>query len=180
MNVAIKQHKSGMTSKYDISTSQGDYYAERKFFSIGAKLTVWTGDVEAAKITGHFSLFRKSYDIELTGGTIYAARTESCWKGVYTCEGNGESYRLYAHRGHNYSVFQGGTQIAAFTKNAISIGMGDEYELRINRNANLLLLICLVLAMDDIYSEGHKETINLDFGRIGPEGRRFDETWEPN
>jgi hypothetical protein len=42
-----------------------------------------------------------------------------------------ETFRLYAHKGLNYSAFQNDVQIAAFTKNRIVVGKGNQYDVPI-------------------------------------------------
>jgi hypothetical protein len=87
-------------------------------------------------------------------------------------------FRLYSHKGLNYSVFQNDVQIAAFTKNRIVVGKGNQYDLRINRDANGIVVICMVLALNT--SENSDDTtVTYDFGNVGPEAKPFDNSWEP-
>jgi hypothetical protein len=104
---------------------------------------------------------------------------EKIWKGVLVCEGCKERIRLYQHQGLNYSRLQNKTQVAAFSKNAVTIGSGDQYEIRVNDDANLMVVICIVLAIDLSENEGNNTSITYHFGNIGPEDRLFDKTWEP-
>jgi len=46
------------------------------------------------------------------------------------------------------SIFQNNSQIAAFTKNRVRIGNGASYEIRLNDDADLVVLICLALSVD--------------------------------
>jgi len=85
---------------------------------------------------------------------------------------------MYQHRGLNYSVFESDRQIAAFTKNQIKIGAGDRYDIRVNHDVNIGIIICLVVAVDQMnFNDGIGVT--LDFGNIGSEAKSFDEQWEP-
>ena len=103
------------------------------------------------------------------------------WKGVDICEGEGGPYRLYRHKGVRYSIFQGDRQIAAFSRNKLIIGNGRNFDLRVDPDANLPLIISMVLCLnteDD--DDQENSTITYDFGSLGPEERKFDESWRPS
>jgi hypothetical protein len=69
--------------------------------------------------------------------------------------------------------------VAAFVKNRIVIGKGDRYEIRVNRDEDALLVICIAIIIDAL--EGaHSETVTIDLGNVGPEAKAFDEAWEPS
>ncbi len=87
---------------------------------------------------------------------------------------------MYKHKGLNYSVFQNGVQIAAFTKNRFVVGRGNEYDVRINANADVLVVICMVLTLNTEEDDDDHETVTVDLGNIGPEERPFDRSWEPH
>lgn len=86
---------------------------------------------------------------------------------------------LYQHKGLNFSIFQNDGHIAADTKNRIKIA-GGGYEIRMNDDANVLVVICMALAVDTAESEDDSSTVRYDFGNSGPEERKFDRSWEPN
>ena len=50
---------------------------------------------------------------------------------------------------------------------------GSSYDIRVNRDANILVLICMVLALNSVNGDGKGNT-NFGIGRIGPEDRPFD------
>jgi len=102
------------------------------------------------------------------------------WKGVFPCECRDESFTLYEHKGLNYSIFQNNSQIAAFTKNRVKIGNGDRYEIRLNADADLVVVICLALIVDASENQDDTASVTFDFGNIGPEDRPFDRSWEPS
>jgi hypothetical protein len=83
---------------------------------------------------------------------------------------------LYQHQGLNFSIFQDEHQIAEFTKNRVAIGNGNEYAIRLDGDANSLLLICMVLAINTSQRDNN-ESVTIDFGSIGPEDRPFDTSW---
>lgn len=133
-----------------------------------------------ARIKGRFSFFRSKHDFELSDGKVYRFECEKLWKRVFVCARDNERYYLYEHKGLNYSIFQGDSQIAAFTKNRFKIGKGDRYEIRMNDDANLVIVVCLALTLDASENEDDAATVTIDFGNIGPEEKPFDESWEPN
>ena len=99
---------------------------------------------------------------------------------MFLCQGDKDSYRLYRHKGLKFSIFEGERQIAAFTKNRLTIGKGDRYDIRMNRDADTVIVICLALTMDVTEYDDNDATVTYDFGNIGPEDRPFDQSWKPN
>src|SRR6266481_6192440 len=59
-------------------------------------------------------------------------------------------------------------------------GNGDQYEILMNEDANLLVVVCLALIVDASENEGDTSSVTYDFGNIGPEARPFDKSWEPS
>jgi uncharacterized protein YxjI len=181
MNVAIEQRKFSLRSEYDILTPGCTYYAEKKFFSFQDKIRLLAPDERVlARVSGRFSWFRSKHDIELSDGSVYQFWCEKIWKGVFVCTNGKESYRLYQHKGCNYSIFQNDSQVAAFTKNRVKIGKGDQYEIRVNDDTNVILVICLVLTIDAEEYEDDNASVTFDLGSIGPEDRPFDKSWQPS
>ena len=181
VNITVQQSKFSLRSEYEISTPGCIYFAQKKFFSWRDKISLTDPrDQVLARVIGRLSLFRLRYDIELADGRIYHFWREKFWKGVFLCECNGESFTLYEHKGLNYSIFQNNSQIAAFTRNRVKIGNGDQYEILMNEDANLLVVVCLALIVDASENEGDTSSVTYDFGNIGPEARPFDKSWEPS
>jgi uncharacterized protein YxjI len=181
MNFTVQEREFSIRSEYEISTPGCTYFAQKKFFSFLDKIKLMgPRDQVLARIESRFSFFRCRYDFELPDGKTYFFRREKFWKGVFVCEGPEESFRLYQHKGLNYSIFQNDSQIAAFNKNRVKVGKGDRYEIRMNDDANLIIVICLVLTVDASENEGDTATVTFDFGNIGPEDRPFDNSWEPS
>ena len=180
MNITVQQREFSIRSEYEISAPGCIYFAQKKFFSWRDKIKL-TGPrgQTLARIRSRLSLFRCRYDFEFPEGKTYHFRREKFWKGVFLCESSQESFTLYEHKGLNYSIFQSGCQIAAFSKNRLKIGDGDRYEILMNDDANLLVVICLALTVDASENEGDTASVTYDFGNIGPEDRSFDKSWEP-
>lgn len=180
MDITIDERKFSLRNEYDIHASADDYFAQKKFFSFTNQIEVRTiGGEVLANLESHWSLFRLNYDFIFTAGQSYSFRCVKVWKGVYSCDGSGQSLTVYQHKGLKWSVFNGVTQIAAFTKNRVVVGKGNHYEVRINHDANHLLVICMVLALSTSDDQDNS-TITYDAGNIGPEDRPFDESWEPD
>lgn len=51
--------------------------------------------------------------------------------------------------------------MAAFEKDAVSIGGGDQYDLRLDGDANLYVMICLVPAIDVAENEASSSRLSL-------------------
>lgn len=178
VNIYITERKFSLRSEYDIAAPGCDYYAEKKFFSFAAKVQLLSeGRQVLGTIRGRFP-FGPRYDFEFANGRVYRFWCEGFWKGVYRCECGEEKYRMYQHKGLNYSIFQDDLQIAAFTKNRVVIGKGNEYAIRLDEDANSQVVICMVLAINT--SQGDNDTsVTIDFGSSGPEDKAFDTSWNP-
>jgi hypothetical protein len=49
-----------------------------------------------------------------------------------------------------------------------------------NADANVVIIACMVLAVNTSENDDHQETVTYDFGSLGPEDRPFDESWVAN
>jgi uncharacterized protein YxjI len=180
MDVTVQERKVSFGSEYDISAPGESYYAKKPFFSLLDNLELQQQDGSVvAQILGKFSILREKHDFNVSDGRVYQFGCEDMWKRIFTCVGNGESYRLFEHSGRKYSVFKDDRQIAAFVKNLIVIGSGNEYELRMDADADLIVILCMMLSINSSEEDNDNATVTIDLGRIGPEGRPFDEGWEP-
>lgn len=180
MEIVIQENPSSWASKYDITTPFGDYYAEKKLFSVPAKLVLFSEDRSIlARLNSRFSL-RMKYDFAFSDGKTYQFWCEKMWKGVFACEGGEEKYRLYQHKGLNYSIFQDDRQIAAFASNRVIVGKGKQYSIRASNGVNIPVIISMVLAMNTAENDHDRSTVTYDFGNFGPQERPFDESWRPS
>jgi uncharacterized protein YxjI len=163
MDLSIKERMISLRSTYDIVAPTGSYKAERKIFSLFPNLKILdAAGQQAVNLKGGFALFSQKYDFVFADGRTYHYKTESRIKPVYIAEGNGESYRLYRHRGVNFSVFKGDTQVAAITKNRLTIGSGNEYTVRISSDADPLVVTSMILAFNSSKEDDKKGAINVD------------------
>jgi len=182
VNVTIKEHKFSLRSEYDITSPSTVYIAQKALLSLLAKLEIRTqNDRVVATIHGNFSLFRANYDFALADGRNFHYHCEKLWKGVYSCEGADGSYHLFQHKGVRYSIFKDDTQIAAITRNKFIVGSGNEYDIEMNGDADLVVVSCMILALNtEDGDDSDQGTFTYDFGSLGPEDRKFDESWQPH
>lgn len=181
MYATIKEHKFSLRCEYDIASPAESYVAVKALLSLLAKLEVRNSNEKVvATIHGNFSLFYSNYDFVLSDGRNFHYACEKFWKGVYSCIGPNASYHLFQHKGVRFSIFQDDTQIAAITRNKFIIGAGHEYEIQMNADADLLVVSCMLLALNTSEDDSsNQNTYTYDFGNIGPEDRKFDESWQP-
>jgi len=181
LEITIQESRLSFRSKYEIETPGSFYYAQKAFFSWPPRLTLQSSDErDVATLLGRFSFFRNKYDFVLRDGRIFHFYCQKRWKRVFMCEGGTESYCIYGHKGLRYSVFQSDCQIAAFTKNRIVIGKGNRYDVSLNDDADLLVLMCIVLAINTSENDDDDTTVTIDIGSIGPEEKPFDSRWQPS
>jgi len=180
MDVSIHEKKISLTSEYDIETPAGNYHARKAMMALNDKIEVTKADGgTVAHIQGHFSPLRAKHDIVFTDGRSYAMECEKLMSRVFTCTGSGESYTLYEHRRLRFSIFKGERQIAAIKKNLVVIGSGNEYEIQMDSDADAVLVACMVVTINSIEFNDDDNSVNVDFGNVGPQGRPFDENWLP-
>jgi hypothetical protein len=182
MHITIKERKFSASAEYDIATSQGNFYARKAFLSLTDRLVLRRNNEAGGtllNITGQFSLFRNRHLFELSDGSTYRFWCEKFWKRVFACEGADGRYRLYEHKRRRYSIFLNDRQIAAFTKNRIAWVKGNEYEMELDADANLLITLAMVLTMNSAEQDTNDTaTVTIDFGNLF-EDRPFDECWVP-
>jgi uncharacterized protein YxjI len=180
MDVSVQERMVSFSSEYDIITPAVNYYARKAILAVNDRIEVTKEDgAVAAHIQGHFSPLRSKHDFTFADGRVFAFECEKMWTQVYKCEGAGETYTLYVHRGLKFSIFKDDRQIAAFTKNLVVLGSGNCYEIRMDSDVDALLIVCMVITLNSAEFDEDKETVSVDFGNIGPQGRKFDDSWEP-
>jgi uncharacterized protein YxjI len=181
MEVTIQERTLSFRSEYEIETPGCYYFAQKAAFSFSKKIKLQSSDERIlASIQGRFSFFREKYDFTLSDGRVFNFWCEKRWKRVFDCEGEKDSYRLYGHKGLRYSIFQNDRQIAAFTKNRIVLGKGNQYEISLNDDADLIVILCMVLAINTSEDDDNDTSVTIDLGSIGPEEKPFDERWQPS
>lgn len=180
MYLTVKESRFAWPSKYEIETPDAAYYAQRSSFTMLPHVRlVDSGNAVVATLQRRWSLFRTKYDFDFSNGRTYRFWCEKVWKGVYVCENREEQFRLYAHKGSLYSVFQNDIQIAAIVRNSAIIGPGNEYEIWMNSGANVLVICSMILALNTEENGNRRSTLTIDFSKIGPQEKPFDESWRP-
>src|SRR5579872_950318 len=182
MDVTIHERTVSFSAEYDISAPGLKLYARKAIFSLTGKIELNHADgAHVAALEGQFSPIHHHWDFYLADGRNYSYQCEKVWKGTYVCAGGaGETYHLYQHHGLRFSIFRDEAQIAAFAKNRVVLGNGNRYEIHMSRDADVLVVVSMILALntsDD--DDDNKNTVTIDFGNIGPEDRKFDESWQP-
>lgn len=181
MDFTIKERKFSFTAEYDFTAGGVSYSARKAFFSFNDHLEITsdTGQV-AATVQGSFSPIRSKHDFTFGDGRMYHFECAQLWKRVFTCTGQGESYTLYEHKGLRCSVFRDERQIAAFTKNRIVYGKGNQYAVLMDSDADPLLVACMVLSISMAEDNSEDQnTVTFNVGNLGPEARPFDASWQP-
>jgi hypothetical protein len=168
MDFRINSWRFLWNSGYNIENPNVNYSVRNgSFFSSGFQLFSETDEVLVVAFQ-RVSIYPK-FDLNFQNGVSYKLEN-------YRCEGNGESYVVYPHRGRNFSFFQGERQIGAFAHDMT----GSSFSLRLNHDANLPLMICLLLAVDADAADGVPGVnVSIDLGNIGIGCRAFDESWQP-
>jgi uncharacterized protein YxjI len=181
MIVVVQQRVFTFSSEYEIETPACIYSAKKKSFLRSHKIRLFAPRSRLLATIGGNFVFRPKYNIKIADGKIYHFWCEKFWKGVFACKNGEESFYLYQHKGLNYSIFQNDSQIAAFSRNRVKIGGTDRYEIRMNDDANLVLIICMALVIDCGELEDETAgTLTIDLGSLGPEAHPFNPSWEPS
>jgi hypothetical protein len=84
-----------------------------------------------------------------------------------------ENYQLYRHPGLDDSIFPGEAQIAAGPKSSVIIGSAGKYQLRVTDDANLVAILCMVLAIAVTDGRGRQFNPHLPWDNVGPQERTF-------
>jgi uncharacterized protein YxjI len=178
MDVTVQERRMSLWTEYDITAPGRNLHAKKEMFTLFSKIALETEDGQPlAKLQGQFSVLRSRYEFDLADGRVGHFECVDRLRSIYECRCGKEVLSLYEHRGLNRSIFAGDRQIAAYAKNRVSIGSGNRYEIRMD--ADLVLIVSMVVALSVAEDNDQKETVNVDFGKIGPQGREFDAGWEP-
>jgi len=182
MFLSIKERIISLRSTYDIVSPDGNTYtAEKKIFSLFPNLKVVDGSGQiVVNLKGGFAIFSQKYDFVFADGRSYHYKTEQRLTPVYLAEGNNEAYRLYRHRGVKFSIYKGDVQVAAVTKNRLTIGSGNEYQVQISSDADPLLVTAMILAFNSSKEDKKKGAVNVDVGYMGLEAKPFNSSWQPS
>jgi uncharacterized protein YxjI len=181
MDLTIQERKFSFRSTYEMDGPAGAWLARRDFFAFPARIRITSSaDAPVATLQGRLSFFRSRFDFQFADGRNYRFGCEKRWKQVYTCAGDRDSYQLLRHRGLRASVFQEDRQIAAIVKNRVVLGNGNRYDIRMNHDAEPLVIAAMVLAVNTAEREDEKrDAVTFDLGNIGGQERPWDDSWRP-
>ncbi len=183
MEININQNKLSIGDKYQIFTNGNQtHHAVAKLFRLFAEINLYElgNSVALMVIKKRFAFFVVSYDITTLDGAVIELRTISFWKAHYQCQFGTDFYDIYRHRGRKCSIYKNDKQVAWWDKEAVTWFNGDNYRIVADNNCNTNVIIALCLAMDN-YANNDKEksSVNFDIGRLGPQAKSFDNTWQP-
>ena len=168
-------------TEYDIAAPGQSLYAKKQFLSLFSKVELKDASERViARLQGQFSILRNKYECDLTDGRVFRFECTDRLRNVYECRSGDDVYALYEHRGLSRSIFRNEQQIGAYSKSRVTFGKGHRYEIRMDNDADLTVVVCMVLALSVGEDNGDEQsTVNFDFGNIGFQGREIDDSWEP-
>ncbi len=181
MDIDINQKKISIGDKYEIFVDgQQSYNAASKIFRWLAEINLYTpGDERPIMTVKKRFSFYTSYDIIKSDESVFEFRTKSFWKGHYYCNVGSDLYEIYAHRGRKFSVYKNDRQVAWWTKKAVTWFNGDNYKITADKDVDKELIISFCLVVDSAFSNDNKKSFNVSVGKIGPQAKKFDPTWQP-
>jgi hypothetical protein len=183
MEIDINQQKISIGDKYKVFIDgQPTHIASKQLISLLPVVYLYELDSKRPRmtITKLLSLFNAKYDITRWDNAVIEFRTKSFWKLQYECQVGEDIYTIYGHRGRKYSIYKNDNQIAWWDKNAVSWFAGDNYKIVTDKDADVDLLISFCLIIDNLAGDSNNgNIINIDFGNIGFQARKFDITWQP-
>lgn len=181
MEIAINQFSISFGSQYKIFINKKEeFYAETDVFS-RAIINVYKPKHLQPSFKTFKSLYLNypKYKIEISNGERYKLESKSFWKTRYQLKKDNDIYDLYNHKGRKVSIFKNNIQIGYWEKEAISYFAGNSYKILANDNSDKELLIAFCLILDNIHSKGVGAILNIDFGIVLKESRKFDKSWIP-
>lgn len=177
MQIKIEQNFIAiLRDSYSITIDDNQCYsAKSSIFNLPLKPTLSLYDSLGNKI---FTIHRQSpflleYDIVFENETKIEIRPENSFKFEYCFTYDNAVYDIIGHKGRLYSIFKNKVQIAWFSREKI----GDYYSITADKDADVQILIGIVLVIDLHFHAGNKHV--YDFGNIGWKLKEFDKNWHP-
>lgn len=149
MKLYMKQKVFSWGDKFSIKDELGNdrYYVEGEIFSWGHKLHVYdTQNQEVAFIKQKLMTWMPRFEVYINGVLqVTVVKKFTLFRQEYILEGTDWAVEgdFFAH---NYTIHNGGRNIASILKAWFS--WGDSYELTIENGFNELLVVASVLAID--------------------------------
>jgi uncharacterized protein YxjI len=183
MEIDINQKKISIGDKYQVFIDGSQtHYAAAKIFRIFSEINLFdlNSDFPLMIIKRRFAFFVAKYDITKKDGGVFQFITKSFWKAHFQCACGSDVYDIYGHRGRKYSVYKNDRQVAWWDKKAVTWFNGDNYKIIADKDCDKLWIISFCLTVDNYASnDKEKKTVNFNIGRIGPQVRKFDPSWQP-
>lgn len=180
MDVTIQERTLSLFTEYDISAPGQTLYARKETFALFHTIDLKDeAQRMIAKLQGQLSVLRNRYEFDFTDGRVCHFECVDRLRSVYECRCGEDVWTLYEHRGLRRSIFKGDRQIAAYAKNRVSFGSGNRYDVQMDADADLLLIVSMVVALSVAEDNDDQTTVNVDFGKIGPQGKESDDSWMP-
>ncbi len=183
MRIDINQRKIAIGNKYEIYNDQTPFrFARSRLFRFLSRIELSNdeGGMPLLTLKKRLTFFAISYDIEYTSGSSLEFRTVAFWRGHYRCVKGNSIYDIFSHRGRKHSVYRNGKQTAWWDQEAVTWFEGDNYRMVADDDCDIDLMISFCLIMDDATSnQSNRGAFSFNFGKIGPEARKFDPLWVP-
>ncbi len=180
MNVQIQERIFSLRAEYDIVSDSGNFFGQKAIFSLGTHIEIRDLAGTTVVTIQTNSLFNIGYSITFADGRIFDFHLQKFWTSLYRCEGPSEPPLTWVqHRGLRWSVLKNDRQVAALTKNAWVVGSGNEYQIAMNHDADMLLIVAMTLAINTAsHDDNNDSSITFDFGSL-LQDRPYDESWRP-
>ncbi len=181
MKINIKQQKVSFGSQYKICVEKNEkYYAETDFFTRNIlHLYLKKNLIKRINIFKSFYFFIPDYEIELPDARRIKFKTMSAWRTHFQCILGNDIYEIYSHKKRKMSIYKNDVQIGLCIKDAVTILVGDNYNLTLDCDANIELLISFILILDNMNSRNRGNIFTIDSGIIFKEFRKFNSDWKP-
>jgi uncharacterized protein YxjI len=180
MDATIQERRFSLWTEYDVTAPGRTLYAKKEMLTLFNKIDLQDEELRTiATLQGQFSVLRNRYEFDFTDGKVCHFECVDRLRNIYECKCGEGVYTLYEHRGLKRSIFKDDRQIAAYAKNRVSFGAGNQYEVQMDADADLLVIVSMVLGLSVAEDNDDQTTVNVDLGNLGPQGKECDDAWEP-
>jgi len=183
MEIDINQKMISLGAEYHIHINgKEQYFATKKLFRFLSEIHLFdeSGGRARYEIKKNWSWLMLSYNLIQYDKNVFEFRAVSFWKRHYACQIGADIFELYGHNGRKYSIYKNDKQIAWWDKNAVTWFSGDNYKIIANSSAEIELLICFCLIMDNKHSRNtNGNTVTYDLGNFGFQAKEFNPHWAP-
>jgi len=182
MEINLVQKRTFLSEQFSIYTDgMQTHRSQRKqlFFSFRGeiKLFDYHNDIRFI-LSSQSSGFKISYSLIRYDKRSFYLKTSSLFKSHYQCQVDDNLYDIYGHTGLKYSVYKNDSQVAWWDSDSAVWFDGKKHYIISDDDCDveLIISICLIIVGE---SSNRSSTLSFDFGHIGPQTRKFDDTWIP-